>query len=159
MIFAGDEFADEHDIKFWELPKDQRNAKQTDPVNYDRLKDPWRKDLFDYVARLVRFRTQSDALSVNDVAFIHKDFNDGKRVLAWRRGRPGVDDPVVVVANFSPWGTDTNVPGARYDVPNWPATPPGRRWREVSQGRDDVPPEWAGHEPLFPWEAKVYTLA
>jgi hypothetical protein len=33
----------------------------------------------------------------------------------------------------------------------------GRRWREVTQERD-VPGEWAGREPLFPWEAKVYEL-
>ena len=54
--------------------------------SFDGLNDAWRKDVFDYVARLVRFRTVSDALSVNDVAFIHTDFNDGKRVVAWRRG-------------------------------------------------------------------------
>ena len=40
-------------------------------------------------------------------------------------------------------------------MPNWPATPPGRRWREVTQDRD-VPREWVGREPIFPWEAKVY---
>jgi hypothetical protein len=49
-------------------------------------------------------------------------------------------------------------PGAEYVVPSWPATPAGRRWREVTQNRD-VPAAWIGKEPLFPWEAKVYTLA
>ena len=43
-------------------------------------------------------------------------------------------------------------------MPGWPATAAGRSWREVTQDRD-VPPEWVGREPLFPWEAKVYALA
>jgi hypothetical protein len=34
----------------------------------------------------------------------------------------------------------------------------GRRWREITQDRG-VPIEWAGREPIFPWEAKVYALA
>ena len=64
---------------------------------------------------------------------------------------------MVVVANFSDWGTgDPASPAAEYRVRNWPATPPGRRWREVTQARA-VPPEWVGREPLYPWEAKVYT--
>jgi hypothetical protein len=79
--------------------------KQIDPVNFDRLQEPWRRRVFDHVARLVHFRTQSAALAVNDTKFIHVDFEEGKRVLAWKRGRPGVDDPVVVVANFSDFAT------------------------------------------------------
>jgi hypothetical protein len=47
---------------------------------------------------------------------------------------------------------------AEYVVPNWPATPPGRHWREVPQQRD-VRPDQVGREPIFAWEAKVYTLA
>jgi hypothetical protein len=70
------------------------------------------------------------------------------------RGAAGREDPVVVVANFS----DVTPPGSEYVVPNWPATPVGRRWREVTQDRD-VPGAWIGREPLFPWEAKVYALA
>jgi hypothetical protein len=118
------------------------------------VSDPWRKDLFEYVARLVRFRIASKALGTNDVAFIHRDFSDGRRILAWVRGVPGREDPVVVVANFS----DVMPPGDEYRVPGWPSTPAGRHWREVSQTRA-VPDEWIGREPLFPWEAKVYTLA
>jgi pullulanase len=63
---------------------------------------------------------------------------------------------VVVVANFSDFTTSAR-PSAEYVVHNWPATPPGGRWREVGQDRD-VPPEWVGREPLFAWEAKVYAL-
>jgi pullulanase len=84
---------------------------------------------------------------------------EGKRVLAWKRGRPGVDDPVVVVANFSDFETARPFdPASEYRVANWPATPAGRRWREITQDRD-VPPEWVGREPIFPWEAKVYALS
>jgi 1,4-alpha-glucan branching enzyme len=152
MIFAGEEFADQHDLPV------VHPRKQIDPVNFDRLQDRWRRRVFEYCAHLVRFRTRSDALAVNDTEFIHVDFEEGKRVLAWRRGRPGIDNPVVVVANFSDFETARPfAPASEYRVPNWPATPTGRHWREITQGRD-VPPEWVGREPIFPWEAKVYAL-
>ena len=81
-----------------------------------------------------------------------------KRVVTWHRGVPASADQVVVVANFSDWGTrDPTAPDAEYLVHNWPATPPGRRWHEITQDRD-VPHEWAGREPLYPWEANVYEL-
>ncbi len=155
MILAGDEFADEHDL-LDASGNVSDNSKQVDPVNYSRLAHDWRRRIQEYVARLVKLRTSSRALSENDTDFIHVDFS-GKRVLAWRRGG-SVSDPVVVVANFSDFGTDTTRPSAEYRVANWPATPAGRRWREVTQDRD-VPPEWVGREPIFAWEAKVYTLA
>ncbi len=152
MILAGEEFADRHDLRI------VHPEKQVDPVNFDRMADPWRRDLFAYVARLVRLRTSHPALSVNDTAFIHADFTEGKRVIAWRRGRPDDGQAVVVVANFSDWGTrDPDTAAAEYVVPGWPAAPPGLHWREVTQDRD-VPAEWAGREPLYPWEAKVYAL-
>jgi 1,4-alpha-glucan branching enzyme len=153
MIFAGEEFADQHDLPV------VHPQKQADPVNFDRLQDLWRRRVFEHCARLVRLRTSSGALVVNDTEFIHVDFEEGKRVLAWRRGRPGVDDPVVVVANFSDFETAQPFsPTSEYRVPNWPTTPVGRRWREITQDRD-VPGEWVGREPIFPWEAKVYALA
>ena len=153
MIFAGEEFADEHDLPV------VHPQKQIDPVNFDRLQEPWRRRVFDYVARLAHFRTRSTALAMNDTEFIHVDFEEGKRVLVWKRGRPGADDAVVVLANFSDFETARPFdPASEYRVPNWPATPAGRRWREITQDRD-VPIEWAGREPIFPWEAKVYTLA
>jgi hypothetical protein len=61
----------------------------------------------------------------------------------------------VVVANFSDW--DSGGPNAEYLVPNWPATPPGTRWREITRDRD-IPAEWVGREPLYPWEANVYAF-
>ena len=148
MILAGEEFADEHDRKLGHPDKQQ------DPLNFARVKDEWRRDLFDYVARLTRFRITSRALGTNDTTFIHTDFSNGRRILAWVRGNPNREDPVVVVANFS----DVRPPGDEYRVPGWPRTPSGRHWREVSQGRS-IPDEWIGREPLFPWEAKIYALS
>jgi 1,4-alpha-glucan branching enzyme len=153
MIFAGDEFADAHDLSVAHPPK------QRDAVNYERLEEPFRRRVFDYVARLVKFRTSEEALSVNDTDFIHADFGEDKRVVVWRRGRPGSASQVVVVANFSDFVTaNAGSPSAEYRVPNWPATPAGKKWREITQGRD-VPAEWVGREPIFAWEAKVYSLA
>ncbi len=149
MIFAGDEFADEHDLAVTHPPK------QRDAVNFERLNEPFRRRVFDHVARLVKFRAASDALSVNDVAFIHADFTPGRRVVAWRRGQPGMDE-VIVVANFSDFVTENPTsPQAEYRVAGWPPPRPGKGWREVTQDRV-VPDEWAGREPLFAWEAKVY---
>ena len=152
MILAGDEFADEHDLAVSNPPK------QRDAVNFGRVDEPFRRRVFDYVARLVKLRTTYEALSLNDTEFIHVDFNDGKRVVVWRRGRPGSGSQVVVVANFSDFETaNAASPTAEYRVPNWPATPAGLRWREVSQDRD-VPQDWVAREPIFGWEAKVYAL-
>jgi 1,4-alpha-glucan branching enzyme len=152
MILAGDEFADQQDLDIGSSPKRDEN-KQVDPVNYSRVKDDWRQRIFQYVARLVHFRKSSNALAVNDTQFIHSDFNDGKRVLVWQRGNKATE-LVVVVANFSDYGTP---PGAEYKVPNWPATPSGKQWKEITQERM-VPAEWVGREGIFPWEAKVYAL-
>jgi pullulanase len=158
MILAGDEFADQHDLFDAKGGVTQSGGKQVDPVNFSRLGDEWRRQIKEYVARLIKFRTTSEALSVNDTEFIHVDFNNGKRVLAWRRGRPDSGKLVVVVANFSDFGTaDPFSPTAEYRVGNWPATPSGKRWREITQERD-VSPERIGREPIFPWEAKVYTM-
>jgi pullulanase len=152
MILAGEEFADQHDLVT------EHPAKQVDPVNFSRLADEWRRRVFTHVARLVRLRVTADALSVNDTDFIHMDFNDGKRVVAWRRGGPASASAVVVVANFSDWGTpNPSDPSAEYVVANWPATPAGRRWREITQDRD-VPTERAGTLPIQPWTAQVYQL-
>ncbi|KAK1757868.1 putative alpha amylase [Echria macrotheca] len=144
MIFAGEEFADQMDRSV-DLSK-----KQSDPVNYERKNEGWRRDLFNYVANLVKFRTKCPALGDDDTDFIHVDTSRGGKIMAWSRGGQDVL-PVVVVANFS----DEDTPGSEYVVSNWPGrNEPG--WREVSQGRD-VPSEWVGREPLLQWEAKIYT--
>ena len=72
-------------------------------------------------------------------------------------GLEGSDKQVVVVANFSDYGTPNGLEG-EYVVPAWPATPAGGRWREITQARD-VQQDKVGREPVFPWEAKVYALA
>jgi pullulanase len=150
MILAGDEFADQHDLGTG------NPAKQRDAVNFERVDEPWRRRVFEYVARLVALRTRADALAGDEVAFLHADFDDGKRVLVWRRGAAASAEPVIVLANFSDFTSRDIGHGGEYRVPAWPATPPGRRWREVTQQRD-VPEEWIGREPIYAWEAKVYT--
>lgn len=171
MILAGEEFADEHDRFDRTGSVTQAGGKQVDPVNYSRLEDatlpdskipdpkpPVRRRILAYVSRLVQLRTAHPSLAVNDTEFIHVDFSDGKRVLVWKRGAPG-SDPVVVLANFSDFVTaNAGNPSAEYVVPNWPAVAEGRQWREITQNRD-VPAAWIGREPIFAWEAKVYTLA
>ena len=158
QILAGDEFADEHDFFDRNGNVTQNGGKQADPVNFSRLNDAWRARIKDYVARLITFRTTSDALAMNDIDFIHVDFNEGKRVLVWRRGTPDSGNMVVVLANFSDFFTpNPGNPFSEYRVPTWPTTPAGKRWREIAQDRD-VPREWIGREPIFAWEAKVYTL-
>jgi pullulanase len=138
MIFAGEEFCDQMD-----RPPAQ---KQIDPVNYERKFQPWRSDLFNYVATLVKFRTKCPALGDDDTNFIHVDGN----IMAWKRGALG-HPPVVVVANFS----DQETQGSEYIVHGFPETQRGD-WREITQNRA-VPREWVGREPLMHWEAKVYT--
>jgi pullulanase len=153
MILAGEEFADQHDL---DIDQEHSNNKQVDPVNYNRVSEGWRRQIFDYVARLVHFRTQSIALTVNDTVFIHADFEEGKRVLVWQRGYG--ENLVIVVANFSDYGTpNSHDPEVEYIVPNWTATPQGRSWQEITQNRM-VAPDRIGKEPIFPWEAKVYAL-
>ena len=142
MIFGGEEFCDQQD-NFADP-----DYKQTDPINYARKTDPWRSQLFDYVANLVRFRQQCPALGDNDTDFIHVD-RDGQ-IMAWKRGAP-YHPPVVVVANFS----DDDTPGPEYVVNNWPDQDQAG-WREVTQNRD-VPSDWVGREPLMHREVKIYT--
>lgn len=152
MIFAGEEFADEHDLVV------RHPFKQVDPVNFDRCGHEWRKRIFDYVSRLVRLRTSCDALAVNDTKFIHMDCSGDRKVAVWQRGGDFSEQTLVVVANFSDYCTPDPWSGqAEYVVPNWPDTPFGGVWREVTQDRV-VPREWVGREPVFPWEAKVYVL-
>jgi pullulanase len=150
MILAGDEFADQRDFS---LAKNADENKQIDPVNYDRFSDPWRRDIFAYVARLVRLRTSTPALGRNDCTLLHTDTTDGRRIAVWQRGTG--PDYVIVVANFSDFASDGGLAGS-YVVPGWPGDIGDHSWFEASQS--DVPraaPN-AGREPLFPWEAKVY---
>jgi 1,4-alpha-glucan branching enzyme len=161
MILAGEEFGDQHDLFDAGGNVTHEGGKQVDPVNYSRLTDgervivDRRRKLFEYVSRLVKLRTDHHALSVNDTEFIHVDFNEGKRVLVWKRG---TTDPVVVVANFSDYTTPfAPAPGTEYFVPNWPQTPAGHHWFEVTQNRH-ITNGQHNRESIFAWEAKVYKL-
>ncbi len=158
MFLAGEEFADQNDLFDSHGNVTEGGGKEVDPVDFSRLEEPMRHAIFAYVSRLVHLRTSHPSLGVNDTDFIHVDFNDGKRVLAWRRGMAG-QDPVVVVANFSDFATPNGLtdPNAEYVVHNWPPTPAGRQWREATQERIVLPAQ-VGREPIFSWEAKVYTL-
>ncbi|RDI77753.1 hypothetical protein Vi05172_g12303 [Venturia inaequalis] len=140
MIFAGEEFADQMDQPI--------AYKQMDPINWERLSDPWRTSLFNHVATMVKLRTGCPALGDDDTEFIHVD-ND-RKIYAWQRGRSG-RSPVVVVANLS--GNDTY--GTDYNIPNFPEKDRSD-WREIAFNRT-VEQGWAGREPLYRWEAKVYT--
>ena len=152
MILAGEEFADRHDAF------DENGNVTQACVNFSRLADDWRERIKSYVSRLIQLRTSYDALAGNELEIIHTDFEDGKRVMAWRRGHAGSDAQVIVVANFSDFATpDADEPHAEYVVPAWPEAPPNRRWREVPQERW-VAETRAGREPLYAWEAKVYAL-
>ncbi|MGB0561468.1 MAG: alpha-amylase family glycosyl hydrolase [Spirulinaceae cyanobacterium] len=153
LILAGDEFGDQHDLA---LDDEHSNHKQVDPVNFERLQEPWRQELFRYVSRLVKFRIHAPALALNDTDFLHIDYAEGKKVIVWQRGTGR--DRVIVVANFSDYGTpDPFSPEAEYVVPRWPETPEGCCWHEVTLGRVVLPGS-VGREPIFPWEAKVYHL-
>ncbi|TLD26090.1 glycoside hydrolase family protein [Venturia nashicola] len=140
MIFAGEEFADKMDRPIAD--------KQIDPINWERLSDPWRTSLFNHVAAMVKLRIGCPALGDDDTRFIHID-ND-RNIYAWQRGRAG-SPPVVVVANLSE--NDTN--GTEYHIPNFPERDRSD-WREIAFNRT-VEQGWAGREPLYHWEAKVYT--
>jgi 1,4-alpha-glucan branching enzyme len=156
MILAGEEFGDQHDLFDRHGNVTHQGGKQVDPVNFGRFDEPDRRELFDYVARLVKLRTSHPALSGDAINFSHVDFEEGKRVVVWKRGSE--NDPVIVVANFSDFTTPHALtPGAEYFVPNWPPTPAGSHWFEVTQGR---PVTTGRHdkEAIFAWEAKVYRL-
>ena len=156
MILAGEEFGDQHDLFDRHGNVTHQGGKQVDPVNYSRFDEPDRKDLFDYVAKLVKLRTSHPSLSVDEVFFFHVDFEEGKRVVVWRRGP--TSDPVVVVANFSDYTTPNALsPEAEYIVHHWPDTPPGKHWFEVTQDRH-IRTGQHDRESIFAWEAKVYHL-
>lgn len=150
MILAGEEFADQHDLVV------KHPEKQRDPVNYSRMEEDWRRDIYNYVSRLVHLRTGTDALCVNDTGFLHFDTTPGRRIFAYKRGMQDTRETVVVVANCSSWGTEApESEEAEYKINNWPSISEDFEWFEVTQQRK-VPSSWAGREPIFPWEAKIY---
>ena len=61
------------------------------------------------------------------------------------------------MANFSDFSSPF---GGEYFVPNWPETPSGMIWKEMSQSDQGrvVESNLVGREGIFSWEAKVYAL-
>ena len=151
MILAGDEFADERDIS---IAENAGENKQIDPVSFDRFGDPWRRDLFAYVARLVKLRTKESALGRNECRLIHVDTTPGRRIAVWQRGV--APDLVIVVANFSDFGSEGGLAG-EYVIPGWPSDIGNRSWFEVSQSeRSSRGARTPAGRRCSPWEAKVY---
>jgi 1,4-alpha-glucan branching enzyme len=153
MILAGDEFAAENDLFDIHGNVTNDSGKQMDPVDFTRLADAWRQDVLSCVKNLIQMRKTHPALGVNDTKWLHHDPTPGREIYAWQRGSD--DNPVVVVANFSDFGTaDPFNPSSEYVVPNWPR-PNDFTWKEVCLNRV-IGAGRIGREPLFPWEAKVY---
>jgi pullulanase len=153
MILAGEEFCDEQDNKA------EHPWKQVDPVNFERVTDDWRMDLFGYVKRLVELRKKNEALKGDMVEFIDRKIDQDRKFMAWRRGVVEAGDlPVVVVANFSKATTES---GEVWNVNGWPELPArsdGKtvKWREVGEGEEEVLPENVGKETVSAWGVKVY---
>jgi pullulanase len=146
MILAGDEFAAQRKFVLTD------ENKQIEPLDLRDFDDPWRQDVFAYVARLVRVRTTSPALARNECSIIHTDTTDGRLIVVWQRGvAPNL---VIVIANFSDFISTGGLAG-EYVVPEWPALA-GVDWYEVSQAAAPRLVTAPGREPLFAWEAKVY---
>jgi hypothetical protein len=151
MIFAGEEFCDQMDRH--DLDANMGREKQIDPVNFARRDEPWRRRVFDRNKRLIALRKRSEALGVIDTKFIHMDFSNGRRVMAWVRGDAEKHNLVVVVANFS----EQDMRDGEYVVHNWPGLPEGKRWREVTEERE-VATDQVDSMALSPWEARVYEM-
>lgn len=153
MILAGDEFAEENDLFDIHGSVTNDSGKQIDPVDFTRLADAWRQDVLKCIKNLIQLRKTHPALGVNNTKWLHHDPTPGRQIYVWQRGSD--DNPVVVVANFSDFGTaDPFNPSSEYKVPNWPR-PNDFQWKEVCRNRP-VDPGRIGREALFSWEAKVY---
>jgi pullulanase len=114
MILAGDEFAEGH-VHF-DAMGHVADRDVAPSVTFALLEEAWRASVKDAVARLISARTTLTALSVNDVDFIHADFTEGKRVIAWRRGVARSSEQVVVVANFSSFETPGEIQVTNRDL-------------------------------------------
>lgn len=150
MIFAGEEFADAH-----VLDRMNYKTKQYDPIHFSRLDDIWRKNIYNYVKRLIHFRENTKALQTDEVEFIHIDCDDTKKIIAWQRDFN--QEKVVVVANFSDYITPNALSEkSEYLIPRFPVLEIGQSCYEITQNREVG--SGIGKETIFPWEAKVYLI-
>lgn len=115
MWLAGEEFGDVHDTDYIDV-----NAKQQDPVQWNRAAFHGNAELKANVAKLIQLRTSHPALQRNEVEFFYAhpqfDDNDSPRVFAYCRsaGLPlGSSGQVIVIANMGPQSFPN------YDIPAW----------------------------------------
>jgi len=153
MWLAGEEFGDVHDTDYIGV-----NAKQQDPVQWNRAAFQGNAELKANVAKLIQLRTSHPALQRNEVAFFyfHPQFddNDSPRVFAYCRsgGQPlGTSSQVIVVANMGPQAFPS------YDIPGW-------RWGNSVLTEIGYPHNASAYNPmtgtfslsLNPFEARVF---
>jgi 1,4-alpha-glucan branching enzyme len=116
MFLAGEEFGDVHDLDY-----ENDNAKQQDPVQWQRAAYPGNAALRARVGELIRLRTSHPALQRNEVTFFYFhptfDNSEGTLVFAYCRtdGMPlGSPGQVIVVANMCGQSFPT------FTFPGWP---------------------------------------
>jgi 1,4-alpha-glucan branching enzyme len=115
MFLAGEEFGDVHDTGYLDV-----NAKQQDPVQWNRAAFRSNADVEENFAKLIRLRTAHPALQRNEVDFFyfHPQFDNdfSPRVFAYCRsqGLPlGSAGQVIVIANMGPQSFPN------YDIAGW----------------------------------------
>ena len=154
MWLAGEEFGDVHDTDCVDV-----NAKQQDPVQWNRAAFRGNAALKENVAKLIRLRTLHPALQRNEVEFFYFhprfDENDGPRVFAYCRtagGVLGASGQVVVIANMGPQVY------SNYSIPDW-------RWGKSPLTEIGYPAALPAYNPitgtmslsLNSFEARVFT--
>jgi hypothetical protein len=88
MILAGEEFGDEHDLFDRHGNVTHQGGKQVDPVNYSRFDEPDRKDLSNFVAKLIKLRTSHPSLAADEVFFFHIDSKRASGCWSGAEARP-----------------------------------------------------------------------
>lgn len=154
MFLAGEEFGDVHDTDYTDM-----NAKQQDPVQWNRASFRGNASLYANVAQLIHLRVSHPALERNEVEcfYFHPQFDVSvaPRVFAYCRtqGLPlGNSTQVVVIANMGP----DLFPS--YELPGW-------RWGASTLteiGYPSTPPTYNGitgalQLSLSPFSVRVFT--
>jgi 1,4-alpha-glucan branching enzyme len=154
MWLAGEEFGDVHDTDYIDV-----NAKQQDPVQWNRAALIGNAALKANVTKLIQLRTSHPALQRNEVEcfYFHPQFddNDAPRVFAHCRsgGQPlGTAGQVIVIANMGPQ------PFPAYNIPGW-------RWKGAALkeiGYPNAAPAYNGMTGMLsvslnPFEARLFT--
>jgi hypothetical protein len=154
MWLAGEEFGNVRDTDYGDV-----NAKQQDPVQWNRSALLGNAALKANVAKLIQLRTSHPSLQRNEVEFFyyHPQFDDNgaPRVFAYCRsgGQPlGSTRQVIVIANMG------SQPFRIYNIPGW-------RWRGselIEIGYPNPAPAYNGTTGMLslslnPFEARLFT--